>query len=102
MQRLDMPFAPHAMFMRCGELTARSENFNPVHDLTISDLSFQDSHFSIFLKHSKTDRDGRGAFIHVARTNTPFCPFLSMSRYMALRLVCGPEDPLFMTGKGKL
>ena len=79
-----------------------SEVFNPAHDLTISGLSFQGDHFSLFL--STLSRIGvvKGAFVHVACTNTLFCPFTSMLRYLGSRGVYGPEDPLFVTGSRKV
>ncbi len=42
-------------FLRCGEYTTRTLFFNPQHDLTLSDLTFEDLAFIINLKHSKTD-----------------------------------------------
>ena len=39
-----------------------SEVFNSAHDLTISDLSFQGDHFSLFPRHSKSDRCGKRGF----------------------------------------
>ena len=49
-------------FMRCGEFTACSEVFNSAHDLTVSDLSFQGDHFSLFPRLSKSDGCGKRGF----------------------------------------
>lgn len=88
-------------FLRCGEFTTNSDSFNPMHDLTISDISIDAHMYSIHLKHSKTDRDRKGSSIVVSETNSTFCPLLSMTRYLQGRPHARQNEPLFMTDKGK-
>ena len=87
-------------FLRCGEYTAKSLAFKPQHDLCFSDLTMECSHYSILLKQSKTDKFSEGTPVVVARTNSLFCPFNSMLRYLAARPMSAPNDPLFITDAG--
>ncbi|KAA0723120.1 hypothetical protein E1301_Tti005239 [Triplophysa tibetana] len=86
---------------RVGEFTTRTNHFDPLHDLIVSDITFQIQYFKIFLKHSKSDRECKGLPVIIARTNSVFCPFDSMSRYMSTRPQACPEEPLFITEGGK-
>lgn len=88
-------------FLRCGEYTTRTENFDPSLDLTYSNLSFGSQYFIIHLKRSKTDKNAKGTPIIIAQTGTVFCPFSSMTRYLRWRPHASPDDPLFVTDKGK-
>lgn len=47
-------------FLRGVEFTTRNQSFNPSQDLTIADVSLHPDYFSLFLKHSKTDKDRKG------------------------------------------
>lgn len=88
-------------FLRGGEFSTRTGSFNPAHDLTISDVSIFSHHFTLFLKHSKTDRNREGTFVYVSETNSVFCPLSSMLAYLRSRSQARPEDPLFTTEEGK-
>lgn len=88
-------------FLRGGEFSTRTDSFNPSHDLTISDVSVFSHHFTIFLKHSKSDRNREGASVYISETNSAFCPLSSMSAYLRSRPQARPEDPLFATEEGK-
>ena len=88
-------------FLRCGEFTSTSGDFNPSLDLTLGDLVMHETHFTIFLKHSKADRVGDGVSVCIARTDTPFCPCTSMSRYLKWRPHAKPDEPLFLTPEGR-
>lgn len=83
-------------FLRCGEYTTRTLSFNSQHDLTFSDLSLEEHMYSIFLKHSKSDRSCQGTQIIIAKTNTTFCPFSSMMRYLQHRSPTLRSAPLFI------
>ena len=51
------------------------------------------------MKHSKTDRFGKGLDIHLSRTGAPLCPVSALLDYLSIR---GPRDgPLFLTSTGK-
>lgn len=88
-------------FLRGGEFTINSKNFDPSHDLTINDITFHTDHFSIYLKHSKTDRDSNGSTISISSTNDGYCPLLAMNRLLSSRSKSYPTDPLFITDKGE-
>ncbi len=56
-------------FLRISEFTTSSNSFNSARDISFSDLTFHPSHYSLFLKHSKT----KGACtIVIARTDSSF------------------------------
>ncbi|CAJ1086663.1 hypothetical protein AALO_G00049190 [Xyrichtys novacula] len=88
-------------FLRGGEFTTHTKRFDPSHDLSIADVTVHSHHFSVFLKHSKTDRDRKGTTVLIAQTNSPFCLFPSMTRYLRSRPRASPHKPLFATEKGE-
>lgn len=83
-------------FMRCGEFTTRSLSFNPLHHLCFSDLQLESDHFTIYLKHSKTDRMNKGTSVVIAKNNSAFCPVASMLSYLKTRPAPAPSDRLFV------
>ena len=85
-------------FLRIGEFSAASRTFDPKRVLRIADVKFHASSLSIMLRMSKTDKDGIGSAVSIARTNTMFCPFASMSSYLAARTAMSADEPLFTTG----
>ncbi|KAG5281822.1 hypothetical protein AALO_G00049190 [Alosa alosa] len=88
-------------FLRGGEISSRTCFFDPNHDLTISDVSINDHHFTLFLKHSKSDRNSEGVVVYISESNTVFCPLSSMLTYLRSRPRAGPQEPLFVTQEGK-
>ncbi|XP_035854557.1 uncharacterized protein LOC118494467 [Sander lucioperca] len=88
-------------FLRGGEISSRTCSFDPNHNLTISDVSINDHHFTLFLKHSKTDRNGEGVVVYISESNTVFCPLISMMTYLRCRPSAGLQEPLFVTQAGK-
>ncbi|ROL45643.1 hypothetical protein DPX16_17759 [Anabarilius grahami] len=88
-------------FLRVGEFTTRNNYFDSSYDLTVSDITFDEQFFTIMLKHSKSDKESKGIPIVIARTNTVFCPFYSMSRYLSFRPHARPDEPLFITEERK-
>lgn len=87
-------------FMRPGEFTTGSQSFDPARDLTLSDVSFSPCHFTVFLKHSKTDVSGKGVSITISKSNCNYCPFTSMVRYLKVRPTRHKFSPLFMLPNG--
>ncbi|XP_063054525.1 integrase/recombinase xerD homolog [Engraulis encrasicolus] len=87
-------------FMRCGEFTSPSPLFNPSVDLTLSDLTFSPSHFSIFLKHSKSDSLCHGTTVYISKLHGVFCPFSSMVEFIKLRHDRSLSSPLFLLPDG--
>ncbi|KAL1276886.1 hypothetical protein QQF64_023559 [Cirrhinus molitorella] len=76
-------------FLRGGEFSTRTDSFDPSKDLTISDLSLYTHHFTVFLKHSKTDKNKDGTIIFISETNTEEGKPLSRAWFGShLRLLC--------------
>ena len=57
-------------FLRIGEFSTASRIFDPNRNLRIADVTFHDSLLSIMLRMSKTDKEGNGSAVSIARTNT--------------------------------
>lgn len=87
-------------FMRPGEFTTACQRFDPSGDLTLSDVSFSPHLFTVFLKHSKTDSLGAGATITLSRSNSNYCPFTSMVRFLKVRPCRHKLSPLFVLPDG--
>ncbi len=89
-------------FLRGGEFTTRTDIFNSSQDLTISDVTIYSHYFTMYLKHSKTDKNKEGTVIFISESNSVlFCPLSSMLAYLRSRPQAGPQDPLFSTEEGK-
>ncbi|KAL1277250.1 hypothetical protein QQF64_023923 [Cirrhinus molitorella] len=88
-------------FLRGGEFSTCTGSFDPSKDLTIFDLSLYTHHFTVFLKHSKTDKNKDGTIIFISETNIAFCPLSSMSAYLRSRPKACQQEPLFLTEEGK-
>jgi len=87
-------------FLRGGEISSRTCSFDPNLNLTISDVSIHDHHFTLYLKHSKTDKNREGVIVYIS-VNTAFCPLISMLFYLRYRASADPQEPLFVTQAGK-
>lgn len=88
-------------FLRGGEFSSRTSAFDSHYDLTISDVSIFKHHFTLLLKHSKTDKSGQGTVVYISESNGVFCPLSSMRAYLQSRPGAAPEEPLFITPGGK-
>ncbi len=101
-QRLPLTLSLLLMLLsRLREFT-RTDNFNPSQDLTISDVTIYSHYFTVYLKHSKTDKNKEGTVIFISESNSVlFCPLSSMLAYLRSRPQAGPQDPLFSTEEGK-
>ncbi len=88
------------LLFRCGEFTCKSLRFDPNYDLTISDVLFDNHHFTLMLKRSKTVKSDKGVPIIISSINSVFCPLLSLSRYLRTRHLTLPDDPLLLTEDG--
>ena len=80
--------------LRGGEFTTRTNQFTPGHDLCRGDISFHPDHFTLFLKHSKSDRLLKGTKIVIGRQDTGLCPFSAMLHYISLNPDAPPDSPL--------
>ena len=74
-------------FMRSGEFTLSNAQAEPA--IMAGDVAL-DSHTNpsmcrLFLRHSKTDVEGRGTYIYLGRTNSSICPVSAMTNYLAVR-----------------
>ena len=77
--------------LRVSEYTAPSDiAFVPRLHATRSDIQWHSQHFTLFLKRSKTDQQGKGTRINFRKLTKSTCPYHSMATYMAL---ASPKDP---------
>lgn len=81
----------YAGFLRLGEITYDKRdllnfpNFKHRHVLR-SDVQFWSDHATLHLRHTKTDRDNKGVYIRLPRTDNDFCPVAALRRLFS-------EDP---------
>ena len=52
--------------------------------------------YSIFLKHFKSDRSCQGTQVIIAKTNTTFCPFSSIIKFLHYRSPTHQSAPLLI------
>jgi hypothetical protein len=91
---------PFYGFMRPGEFTSASKQFDPVRGLSFSDLHFSPNFFTLFLKYSKNDSLGSGISITISKIGNNFCPFSSMLRFLKVRPKSSGHSPLFLLPNG--
>ena len=89
-------------FMRSGEFTCQSSSSHPADVLSAADVAV-DSHsdpslVSIYLRHSKTDVFGVGAWVHMGRADRPICPVKALLGYLSVRGTS--PGPLFRFADG--
>ena len=92
-------------FLRCGEFTTNTVQFNPEVNLCMEDVSFDSSeHVFLRLKSSKTDQFRKGVIVTLC-TNDNFCPVGALNEYIAVRRHRNPNvqpcDPLFVSEDGR-
>lgn len=80
-------------FLRVSEFTSPT-SFDPARDITFSDVKLYVNHYALSLNHSKT---AGACSIVIARTNSTFCPYSAMVKYLNLRPTSNPSAPLFLT-----
>ena len=88
-------------FLRIGEFASDTGVFDARRTLRIADVSMGRSCLFINLKQSKADREGKGCAVAIARSNTSFCPFSSMYRYLCVRNASSAGEPLFVSRLGR-
>ena len=85
-------------FMRCGEFTVKPENPGQgiilMKDITVS---ADNSHYQVFLRHSKTDQENKGVRVTIFKNSTKTCPMDAMLTLRNFRLAAGASrlDCLF-------
>ena len=90
-------------FLRVSEFTTPSSHrFNPRIHPTLADIRWAKDHFTLLLRHSKTDQYFKGQTIRFPRIRGSLCPFTAMDRYATNR---GPVrtpgcTPLFVFASG--
>jgi hypothetical protein len=90
-------------FLRCGEYTSPTLQFNPQVGLTRQDVWPQQqpgasTAFCLRLKASKTDIMRKGIILLLHKTNNSLCPVSAIAAYTAIRdpLHGSPDAPFFM------
>ena len=87
--------------LRSVEITVvKAQQFDPLTNLCISDISFSGDIASLHLKQSKTDPFRKGVDIQLHKINSQICPYTALKRYLAFRYKymphCTDTDPLFV------
>ena len=95
-------------FLRCSEITAPRNNFDPQINLCLSDVVFSESKVELNLKSSKTDLFRKGVCISLLKTGSMsnLCPLSALSKYLVLRNRQFPNQitavsPFFLTDAGE-
>jgi hypothetical protein len=88
-------------FLRCGEFTTKSSNFDPEVNLKLSDITFQNSPQPVINLHlvtSKTDPFRKGVDIKIFPQDNHLCPLQAVSGYLQVRtpLNSCPNSPFFL------
>jgi hypothetical protein len=96
-------------FLRCGEFTCRSTQFDPRINLTCDDVDIGVFHdgtkkVTLTLKASKTDPFRLGCNIQFYATNQSLCPVASLEKFLEMRgsRPTSGQDPLFLLPEGPL
>lgn len=87
-------------FMRPGEFTSETNKFDSARGISLSDLRFGPTFFTLFLKHSKTDAQGSGVTLTFSKINNNFCPFSAMVKFLKIRPRTPKYAPLFILPNG--
>lgn len=86
-------------FMRPGEFTSATNQFDPARGLSFTDLQFSPNFFTLFLKHSKNDTQGSGITLTISKISCDFC-FSSMIKFLKIRPRHSAHSPLFILPNG--
>ena len=87
-------------FLRSGEATAQTASSIPIHYYDVSTDSHTDpSMVRVFMRQSKTDPYGKGAFIYLGRTRQDICPVVALLNYLA-RCPTSSNSALFINHDG--
>ena len=90
-------------FLRCGEFTTNSKEFDANTNLTVNDIQI-DKHICptvvlINIKASKTDQFRRGHVLRIGASGSPICAVRALTKYLHHR--GGSPGPLFRLENGK-
>jgi hypothetical protein len=90
-------------FLRCGEFTTPTQNFDPNVNLCLGDITLTSTCANVLLKVSKTDPFRTGCMIMLFKNNTLLCPYASLVRFLSFRRSLGsdPRSPLFLLPGGQ-
>ena len=98
-------------FLRCGEFTTQTLQFDPQIHLSVGDVTFTRNaddgciiKMTLLLKTSKTDPFRAGCELLFFPTAKFLCPTTAMAKYLMLRYAMPyqPSDPLFLLLPNKL
>ena len=76
-------------FLRCGEFTTQTGQFDPSIHLTLADVSIKydpSPYLSIHLSSSKTDPFRKGVQVKLFPLGNSLCPLSAVSQYLAFRM----------------
>ena len=69
--------------------------YDEVSNLMFGDILLFDTHMKIFIEHSKTDQYQEGAWVYIARLDSPVCPVKTLKRYLELADISCNNEYLF-------
>lgn len=90
-------------FLRCGEFTTITEQFDPNLNLCLGDILLTNNCVHILIKVSKTDPFRKGCSINLFHNGSPLCPYTALAKYLALRKCISnvSNTPLFLLPGGR-
>ena len=56
--------------------------YDEVSNLMVGDIILYDTHMKIFIEHSKTDQYREGAWVYIAKLDSPVCPVRTLKLYI--------------------
>jgi hypothetical protein len=85
-------------FLRCGEFTTVTEQFDPNLNLCLGDVLLTNNCVHISIKVSKTDPFRKGCSIQLFHNGSPLCPYTALAKYLSMRkcISKASNTPLFL------
>ena len=72
-------------FLRCGEFTCPSYDFDPGLHLCLKDVTVYPQFIGVNIKVSKTDPFRQGCVIKLFKTGSPLCPYSALLQFLQVR-----------------
>ena len=90
-------------FLRCGEFTTKTDQFDSNLNLCLGDVLLTDNCVNLFIKVSKTDPFRKGSTIQLFHNGSLLCPYTAFAKYLSIRRCINTidTDPLFLLPEGR-
>jgi hypothetical protein len=85
-------------FLRCGEFTTVTEQFDPNLNLCLGDVLLTNNCVHISITVLKTDPFRKGCSIQLFHNGSPLCPYTALAKYLSMRkcISKASNTPLFL------